>query len=407
MPRLLQINASLNKGSTGRIAEQIGSLARSGGWDTYIVHGARYVNKSDMYSLQVVTPLEERLHAIKSMLFDAHGLGSTRATRRVIREIERIHPDIIHLHNIHGYYLNYEVLFEYLHTLSIPIVWTLHDCWPMTGHCAYFDSVDCERWKVGCHCCPLKGDYPRSLFFDCSESNYSLKKRLFSSVANVTIVPVSNWLSDIVCESYLGGYSRRVINNGVDIQVFSPVASGLRTHWGIENKTILLGVASTWDERKGLKDFVSLSYRLGEGYQIVLIGVSENQREQIPNNIITVKRTESQEELAAYYSMADVFVNPTYSDNFPTTNIESLACGTPIVTYRTGGSPEAVTSDTGLVVDKGDIDGLISAIEEIRVKGKLHYTAACRQRALQCYNKDDRFNDYIELYERLYFNSKR
>ena len=167
MPKLLQINAALNKGSTGRIAEQIASLVRARGWETYMVHGARYVNKSEMKTLQSVTLLGERLHALKSMLFDAHGLGSSRATHRIIREIKRIKPDIIHLHNIHGYYLNYKVLFEYLQTIDIPIVWTLHDCWTMTGHCSHFDAIGCERWKTGCSLCPLKSDYPKSLFFEC------------------------------------------------------------------------------------------------------------------------------------------------------------------------------------------------------------------------------------------------
>lgn len=398
---LLQINVSLNKGSTGRIAEQIASLARVHGWDTYMVHGARSVNESKMKTLQSVSLWGERLHAVKSMLFDAHGLGSAHATRRVISEIRRIKPDIIHLHNIHGYYLNYKVLFEYLQTLSTPIVWTLHDCWPMTGHCAYFDAVNCERWKIGCYSCPLKEDYPKSLFFEQSVRNYNLKKKLFTSVEKMTLVPVSDWLSDIVHHSFLDKYSCRVINNGVDLQTFSPSRSNLRTHLGVEDKKILLGVASTWDKRKGIQDFVSLANLLDESYQIILIGVSESQQKQLPNNIIILNRTENQQELAAYYSMADVFVTPTYSDNFPTTNLEALACGTPVVTYRTGGSPESVTEETGLVVDKGDFNGLVEAIEKIIAKGKSYYSTACRQRAVEFYNKDDRFADYVKLYEEI------
>lgn len=401
MPRLLQINASLNKTSTGRISEQIASLARGFGWDTYMIHGARYVNHSEMQTFQSVTPAGERFHAVKSMLLDAHGLGSSRATRQLIRQIEHIHPDIIHLHNIHGYYLNYKILFEYLQTIDVPIVWTLHDCWPMTGHCAYFDVIECERWKTECYLCPLKNDYPKSLFLTQAKRNYRLKKRLFSSVKDMIIVPVSNWLSTIVKDSFLGCYPCTVINNGVDLQVFAPCESDLRIQFGLEHKMVLLGVASTWDERKGLKDFVTLSSLLCADYQIVLIGVDEVQQRDLPSNIIAICRTESQEELAKYYSLADVFVNPTYSDNFPTTNIESLACGTPVVTYRTGGSPESVTADTGLVVDRGDVNGLISAIEEIRRHGKSHYSEACRHRALQYYNKDDRYADYIKLYDHL------
>ena len=400
MPKLLQINTSLNKGSTGRIAEQIASLARSSGWDTYMVHGARYVNKSQMKTLQSVTLLGERLHALKSMLFDAHGLGSVRATRRLIREIKRIQPDIIHLHNIHGYYLNYKVVFEYLRTVDIPVVWTLHDCWTMTGHCSHFDAVGCERWKSGCYLCPLKSDYPKSLVFDFSKRNYRLKKLFFPSVKNMTIVPVSQWLGNVVGASFLGDYPCRVINNGVDVQVFSPCEdSTLRAQLGIGDKHVLLGVATAWKDDKGLQEFIRLSEN--PEYQVVLVGIPNEIKHQLPQAIIAINRTNSQQELAEYYSMADLLVNPTYNDSFPTVNLEALACGTPIVTYRTGGSPESVTADTGIVVEKGDYNGLVAAIEEVISKGKSHYSAACRERAVSLYNKDDRFADYIELYARL------
>ena len=254
--KLLQINAALNRGSTGRIAEQIASLARGRGWDTYMIHGARYVNRSDMQTLQTVTSLGEKVHAVKSMLFDAHGLGSTLATKRIVREIEGINPDIIHLHNIHGYYLNYKVLFGYLRTVDIPVVWTLHDCWTMTGHCAHFDVIGCERWKTECYNCPLKRDYPKSLLLERSKRNYNLKKQLFTSVKNMTIVPVSRWLGEIVKESYLGCYPCNVINNGVDIQLFSPIENNLRTQLNIGDRTVLLGVATAWKDDKGLQEFI-------------------------------------------------------------------------------------------------------------------------------------------------------
>ncbi len=397
--KLLQINAALNRGSTGRIAEQIASLARGRGWDAYMIHGARYVNRSDMQTLQTVTSLGEKVHAVKSMLFDAHGLGSTLATKRIVREIEGINPDIIHLHNIHGYYLNYKVLFEYLRTVDIPVVWTLHDCWTMTGHCAHFDVIGCERWKTECYNCPLKRDYPKSLLLERSKRNYYLKKQLFTSVKNMTIVPVSRWLGEIVKESYLGCYPCNVINNGVDIQLFSPIENNLRTQLNIGDRTVLLGVATAWKDDKGLQEFIRLSEN--PSYQVVMVGVPEDIKRNLPHSIIAINRTNNQQELAAYYSMADMLVNPTYADTFPTVNLEALVCGTPIVTYRTGGSPESVTEETGLVVDKGDFDALVKAIEEVRAKGKTHYSHACRQRAVALYNKDERYEDYIKLYESL------
>ena len=401
MLKLLQINAALNKGSTGRIAEQIASLARARGWDTYMVHGARYVNKSQMQTLQSVTLLGERLHALKSMLFDAHGLGSTCATRRVIRDIERIRPDVIHLQNIHGYYLNYKVLFEYLRTLDTPIVWTLHDCWPMTGHCSHFDMSGCNKWQTGCDSCPLKKDYPRSLFFDRSRRNYALKRLLFTSVKDLTIVSVSHWLHGVVKKSYIGGYSSLVISNGVDTQVFKPLHTDLRLRLGLSGKNVLLGVATVWSEQKGLKDYIRLSLELSDDYRIVLVGVSEEQKRMFPSNIIGVTRTENQQELAEYYSMADIVLNLSYQETFGMTIVEGFSCGTPGVVYDRTASPELIIPSCGKVVEAGNMEQLLSAIKEIISKGKSHYSEACRERAVSLYNKDDRFADYIELYARL------
>ena len=399
MPKLLQVNVALNKGSTGRIAEQIGKLARSKGWDTFILHGARYVNTSEMYSFQIGTPLLEKVHAVRSMLFDAHGLGSVNETQKSIEIIKQIKPDIIHLHNIHGYYLNYKVLFEYLATTNTPVVWTLHDCWSMTGHCSHFDYIGCERWKSGCYNCPLKGDYPKSLFLDRSKQNYLLKKTLFSSVENMTIVPVSKWLGSIVEQSFLREYPIRVINNGVDLKVFSPKETDLKYRLGLTGRNVLLGVAASWKEDKGLREFIKLS-RIAE-YQVIMVGVPAKLKGKLPEAIIAIERTNSQEELADYYSMADVLVNPTYNDTFPTVNLEALACGTPVVTYRTGGSPESITPETGIVVEKGDCNALCAAIMEIIANGKDFYSAACRKRAEDLYNKDDRFQEYLDLYQHL------
>lgn len=404
MPKLLQINSALNKGSTGRIAEQIGALARNQGWETFMIHGARYVNKSNMSTFQTVSLFEEKLHAIKSLLFDAHGLGVEKATQKIVEVIKHLQPDIIHLHNLHGYYINYRVLFEYLHTVNIPIVWTLHDCWTMTGHCSHFDTIGCERWKTECFNCPLRGGYPKSLFIDNSKRNYKLKKKLFTSISNMTIVPVSQWLGGIVKQSYLRNYPIQVISNGVDIDLFSPKKDDLKSRLGLKGKTVILGVASAWPQSKGIKEFISLSTI--PHYKVVMVGVSEKLKKELPSSILTIERTNSQHELANYYSMADVFVNPTYCDTFPTVNLEALACGTPVVTYRTGGSPEIVTNDTGIVVEKGNFEQLVSAIEKIREKGRKSYSVACRKHAVELYNKNRCYQDYINLYVELLNSSK-
>lgn len=399
MPVLLQINSVANLGSTGRIAEQIGLTVQKNGWISFFAYG-RSETKSSNQLLRIGGWSNVLLHGLISRGFDGHGLGSNIPTKRLISSIEQISPDIIHLHNIHGYYLNYKLLFEFLATVNIPIVWTLHDCWAMTGHCSHFDAIGCNRWKTGCYDCPLKRDYPKSLLMDCSKRNYKLKKSLFTSVKNMTIVPVSNWLGNIVKESYLGGYPCQIIHNGVDISLFTPKQTDLRARLGISRKKmVLLGVATSWKNEKGLQELIQLS--ANSKYQVVMVGVPKKIKQCLPKEIIAIERTNNQLELAEYYAMADVLVNATYNDSFPTINLESLACGTPVVTYRTGGSPEALNAETGLVVDKGDYNALVAAIEEIRMNGKSYYLSACRQRAETLYDKDNTFECYLQLYNYL------
>ena len=344
--------------------------------------------------------MDIKLHGLQTRLFDSHGLGSQAATRKLVKQIDKIKPDIIHLHNLHGYYLNIEVLFKYLAVQNIPIVWTFHDCWPMTGHCVHFDFVGCEKWKTECYSCPNKTEYPASLIFDRSRKNFHLKKELFTSINRLTIVPVSDWLGNIVKQSFFKNYPIHIINNGINTNVFCQIQnSTIRDKYNIQNKTIILGVTSDWDARKGLTDFIELSKYLDLNYQIILVGLNKTQMNHLPHNIIGIAKTESVQELALFYSTADVFINPTWQDNFPTTNLESLACGTPVITYRTGGSPEAINSDTGFVVEKGDIQGLLNAIKIIQKNGKSSFSSACRERAKKFYDKDDRYLDYLKLYE--------
>lgn len=393
MPTLLQIDSCLNMLSTGRITESIGKLAIERGWNCYIVHGARYARPgSCMHSLQTVSKMGEYAHYAESLLFDNHGLASRSATRKVIEQIKQIKPDVIQLHCVHGYYINYRILFEYLNTTSIPVVWTFHDCWAFTGHCAHFVTVGCEKWKnEGCHNCPLKGEYPKSLI-DCSIRNYNVKRILFGNNKNLHIVTVSEWLASFTKESFLGKKDIRVINNGVDTTKFKPCG---------EKSTVkfrIVGVASSWNKDKGLHDFYKIRDIFhGNEYEIMMVGLSEKQISELPPGIIGITRTNSVEDLARLYSEANVLVNPTYADSFPTVNMEALACGTPVITYRTGGSPEIIDPKTGIVVEQGDIKGLISAIRKL--KQNPLSSDECRERAVSKYDKDKRFLDYINLYE--------
>lgn len=394
--RLLQINVTANVGSTGRIAEQIGLLAKHQGWESYIAYG-RSAQSSNSNLIKVGNILDILYHGLITRLFDRHGLGSRMATKRLVKKIQRIQPDIIHLHNVHGYYLNYKILFEYLATTPIPVVWTLHDCWSFTGHCAHFVGVGCDKWKEQCRSCPLTNQYPKS-FVDGSTRNYNVKKTLFNKLlGRLTIVPVSHWLEGYLEQSFLQQHNIQTIANGVDISVFRPQPSVVNQ---LNTKTII-GVSSVWNDSKGLGDFIKLRQLLPQTIAIKLVGLSAEQVESLPEGIVGVVRTRSVEELVDVYSGADAFVNPTYADTFPTVNLEALACGIPIITYRTGGSPEAVTSETGVVVEQGNLEELKNAIMAVLSNGKSYYSAACRKRAEEHFDKDKCFQKYIDLYKEI------
>lgn len=407
MPKLLQINAAVNRGSTGRIAEQIGELAMQRGWESYIAHG-RHINPSKSHTIQIGSTIDWYFHALMTRLTDRQGLFSTRATRKLVKQIEEIKPDIIHLHNIHGYYLNYKVLFEYLNKSNIPVVWTLHDCWTMTGHCTHFEYAKCNKWRTECYNCPEKRSYPTSWLMDRSKKNYINKKQNFSAIKNLTIVPVSNWLGGIVQNSFLKDKRVNVIHNGIDIRTFQPTASNsLIEQYNLAVKRIILGVASPWSSKKGLCDFVRLYDGLDSTrYQIVLIGLNKEQTKQLPNGILGLERTNSVEELAKWYSAANVFVNLTYEDTYPTTNLEAISCGTPVVTYRTGGSPESVIPQTGRVVEQGDIEGVATAIEELCAEDRDAMRRCCRKYAEEHFDKQACFKKYLDLYEEIIRKNK-
>lgn len=401
--RLLQINVSANAGSTGKIAEQIGIEAMQSGFDSYVAYGKR-ANASKSYLIKIGSKYDLYNHVIQSRLFDNHGLASKRATKLFLKQVDEINPNIIHLHNIHDYYLNYQLLFEYLKTRNIPVIWTLHDCWPFTGHCAHFDYLNCGKWKDHCENCPGLKTYPKSLLLDRSSNNYDAKKKAFTSVSNqLVLVPVSNWIEGFVKQSFFKDCRIQTIHNGIDIELFKPVANvlGIRNKYNLgQEQKLILGVASPWSERKGLNDFLKMRGQLGDDYLIVLVGLSREQIKGLPEGIVGIERTENQRELAALYSAANVFVNPTYEDNYPTTDIEALACGCPIVVYNTGGVPEAVTPRTGLVIGKGDINNLIESVMKLS-KGGEAIRRRCREWALDNCDSSIINKRYIELYNSL------
>lgn len=396
MPTLLQINVTANWGSTGKIAEQIGLCAQKYGWISYIAYG-RMMNPSNNELIKIGNAFDVYEHYAEGKFLDNEGLASRRATKRLLRKMDEIMPDIVHLHNIHDHYLNYPMLFRYLADKTIPVVWTQHDQWATTGHCCY-NLVGCEHWKDECHDCPMSQWFS----LDRSRRNFRLKKQLCANIPSLTIVPVSEWLGGNIRQSHLQDRDIQVIHNGIDIRTFSPQPVNAYERYGIDkNKKIVLGVAALWDTRKGLDDFYELDKRLSaDEYAIVIVGKRTEDIKQIENGcqMVFIDRTQNALELAQLYSSASVFVNPTYQDNYPTTNLEAIACGSPVITYKTGGSPEAVDENTGLVVERGDIDELVSAIERLS-DGK--YEDACRKRAEADFDNSKCFNPYILLYNKL------
>jgi putative colanic acid biosynthesis glycosyltransferase len=403
MPKVIQINPVVKNGSTGRIVEQIGLVAINGGWESYIAYGGRPRNTSKSRLIKIGTYFDQLIHALHTRFFDNHGFASVHATKRFIKILEQIKPDLIHLHNIHGYFLNLTILFDYIVNKGIPVIWTLHDFWPVTGHCSFFSDINCEKWKAGCHHCPKKKYYPKSICIDNSEKNYYLKRKIFCSLKNISIISVSKWEENILRQSYLSKYPIFTIYNGVDLEIFKPMGGtdSLRSKLKIANKYVLLALATTWGARKGWYDYLKLSKILPEEYIIVLVGLPWRKMKDLPKNIMGIKRTESVNELVSYYSMADIVLNLSYQETFGLTTVEGLACGTPCIVYNRTASPELIIPETGYIVEPGNIEQILQAIQRIVKNGKLHYSENCRLHAMRYFDVNDRYLEYLELYRSL------
>lgn len=398
--RVLQINSVCGIGSTGRITTDIHKLLIEQGHESYIAYGRGEAVNCDN-AIKIGNNFDVYKHVFMTRIFDKHGFGSKKATKKLIKHIYEINPDIIHLHNIHGYYINIEELFKYLKEANKPVVWTLHDCWAFTGHCAHFENYGCNKWENGCFHCPLRKVYPTSIFLDNSKDNYFKKKKLFTSLKNAIIVTPSGWLQTLVKRSFLNIYPVEVINNGIDLEIFKPRVSGFRERNNLNSKFIILGVASIWTEKKGFWHFIELSRRLKNDEIIILVGVTENQKKQLPDNIIGITRTNNVDSLAEIYSCSNVYVNATLDEVLGLTNLEALACGVPVITYNTGGSVECLDRNSGFIVSKGNLDELYDKISHIKQIGSITFKEYCRNRAISFYNKSIQYDRYIKLYESL------
>lgn len=401
---VLQINTVINSGSTGRIAEEIGLKILQEGGESYIAYGRDRNTTSRSQSVKIGSKIDFYFHALLTRIFDLHGFGSKLATKKFIKTIESLNLDLIHIHNIHGYYLHIETLFNYLNKCNLPVVWTLHDCWSFTGHCTHYEFVDCNKWKAKCFKCPQKSAYPTSLLFDNSKFNYKKKKEVFRKCEKLNIVPVSKWLNDELNFSFLADKPKFQIYNGIDLKKFKKTSSVPKTDYDLNNREVVLGVASVWTNRKGFYDFIELRKLLPKEFLIVMIGVTKHQKRLLGDGILGIERTESIDELVKWYSYSKVLFNPTLEDTYPTVNLESIACGTPVVTYNTGGSPESISSLTGCVIEKGNLADVVKAIYYLLSLENEQSSKDCRVHAVSYFDNEDKFQKYIQLYKNLIYN---
>lgn len=417
--RILQINTVYKTGgSTGRIVYDLKNVMESEGIESYVAFGYGYSPNTDETGrlFRIDTDTELLISKIYTKLIGHHGFDNIPETKRLLKWIKKVKPDIIHLHNIHNHYVNISLLLKYIATNNIPCILTMHDCWTFTGHCAYFDFSGCDKWKTGCRKCPSLHDYPKTFApIDPSSWNYRHKRELFSPL-NITFVTPSQWLAGLVQDSFLKDKTCLVINNGIDTDVFKPCGDSVKHQLGISEGKLILAMASAFNRRKGIDYLLQLSAMLSDNETLVVVGVRPEQRKLLPKDrCVAINRTNNVAELAKYYSAADVFINTTLEDNFPTTNIEALACGTPVVTFNTGGSVESVLdgevqtkegqiimTSVGAVVPQKDVNSMIRCVREICSLGKSHYIKACRTKAIERYNKIIQYQKYTELYMKIY-----
>ena len=386
------INVVCGIRSTGRICTDLAAALEADGHEVKIAYGREIVPEQfAKYAVRIGTDFDVKMHALKARLADGAGFGSKHTTKAFVKWIKEYNPDVIHLHNLHGYYINIEILFDYLKTCQKKIIWTLHDCWSFPGHSAYSDAIGCEKWQSGCNKCPQIKEYPKSVI-DNSKRNWEKKRNIFSNIPNMTIVTPSKWLAELVKKSFLGDYPIKVIHNGIDTSQFKPLKNDFKKIHGIEDKFMVLGVATAWNDMKGYADFLKLSDMLDDDCKLVMVGLTDEQINRLPPKILGIKRTASVEELAYIYSAADVFVNLSYCENYPTVNLEARACQTPVITYNTGGSPESAGNDA-VIVERGDLSAVTEQINILKNNPKSTQTSSSD------FSVDKCISSYVETLE--------
>ena len=399
--KVLMINSVCGIRSTGRICTDLSDVLKLHGHECRIIYGRESV--PEQYSniaYRIGSEWNIKTNGLLSRLFDNEGFNAKKQTTQLVSFIEEYKPGIIHLHNLHGYYINIQILFNYLARINIPVVWTMHDCWPVTGHCTYFSTINCQKWKTGCHHCDKVSSYPRSFIIDASRQNWLKKKKLFLSLQKLHIVTPSKWLAEIMRNSFFYQFPISVIPNGIDLEKFKPTYSEFRKKRHLENKKIVLGAATAWGDNKGLSEFIQLQDELGEDYQVVLVGVTNKILKKLPKRIIGIDRTNNVNDLAGLYSTADVFLNAGKQETMGLTTVEAMACGTPVVASNLTAVPEVVDEKGGVVIEDYSVKTMAEKIRQV-VSSEYRYTRETAYR----YEKRQQYEKYITLYESLTENN--
>lgn len=399
MPSICMVN-TVARGSHGRIMADLADVAMQDGFSVRCAYGRGDAPAGDAY--RIGNRADVLSHVAITRLFDAHGRGSLRATRRFVDMLKQMQPDILHLHNVHGYYLHLETLFSYIRSARIKTLWTLHDCWPITGHCSHFLHADCMRWRTQCHDCPLIREYPASLGMDASRRNYAWKKAAFSGLDHVTLVSPSKWLDGVLGNSYLSDMRRVVIENGVDISLFAHAdGQGVKAAYGVRpGQSMLLCVASPFDARKGFFDAIEIAKQVGDRARLVMVGLDKRQMKALPSYVTGVARVDGPEALVSLYAAADCFLNPSREETYPTVNMEAMAAGTPVAAYAVGGCTEQLCAPVGVAVPKADIRALGEAALSLAAQKKA-LSDRCRAYARAHFDRAHALDTYRVQYQDL------
>jgi len=396
------INSVIGYGSTGHIVEAILKRIEHAGFEGHVFFGYGQTERKN--ATRIASPLYTKFNILKTRILGKHAFYSKLATRRLVKALIAYNPDIIHLEQIHGHYINIPILFNYFASINTPVLWTMHDCWAFTGHCAHYEQIGCLKWKTECHHCPQLRQYPKSLFFDRSKESWNDKKHFFNLSKNITITTPSKWLATQLSQSFLSSIPCYVINNGIDLTVFKRQnKSDLKQKFNIQESFIVLGMYHKWLNPLHQEQAIEL-IKANQHIRFILIGESPTANISLPKNVTSVAHIASPAELAKYYAVADVFVNLTLEDTFPTVNLEALACGTPVITFDSGGSAETVSNKTGLVIQKQDFASLSTAIQAVKNKTFIFNSEACSQRAFKYYNQENCFDDILRLYKTLHIH---